>query len=382
MRQAGGVYYNLKSDAGEGYDAEEECIVINNTTSEDDMEEIVSQGFDNESHQTIKNQFSGLIIQVNGKGKIEIACKTLGTGQLTVRIGDGEPIPYITPDEDERTTISVSFDVAEPTCIYIYASEVENAAPSANSYSMEGARRNNSNAEDNSVKIYQLSVINTFGFTISDKATDGIDNYATIADLGKGYFKVVGNVEVFTVTVDNNRLVFSAPFEEDDIIKGDEAYLVKGNPGDYTFSAVKLTQEQIDAFPNYENMLYSTGDGRGNSGFSLTAEDMAAAHYAGTKFYKLSLYNDKVGFFWGAEKGGAFNYTKAHQAYLAVPPESVDPNSQNISGFFFDGTTAISEVQSKTATDGATYSISGVRVDSKKLSKGIYIVNGQKVVIK
>lgn len=376
---AGGVYYNLKSDAGEGYDTEEECIVINNTTSEDDMEAIVSQGFDNESHQAITDNFSGLIIQVNGKGNIEIACKTLGTGQLTVRIGDGDPIPYIT--QEEKTTISVSFDVTEPTCIYIYASEVENVAPSANSYCMDGARRNNSNTEDNSVKIYQLSVVNTFGFTISDQATDGIDNYATIADLGKGYFKVVGDVEIYNLTVDKNRLVFSAPFVENDIIKGEEAYLVIGEPGTYTFTAVKPTEEQINAIPNNENMLFSTGDGRGNSGYSLTAEDMAAAHFEGTKFYKLSIYNNKIGFFWGADKGAAFNYTKPHKAYLAVPPESIS-NSQSISGFFFDDTTDIREVQGESVAEDATYSISGIRLDGKKLSKGIYIINGKKVVVK
>ena len=195
------------------------------------------------------------------------------------------------------------------------------------------------------------------------------------------YFKVVGDVEIYNLTVDKNRLVFSAPFVENDIIKGEEAYLVIGEPGTYTFTAVKPTEEQINAIPNNENMLFSTGDGRGNSGYSLTAEDMAAAHFEGTKFYKLSIYNNKIGFFWGADKGAAFNYTKPHKAYLAVPPESIS-NSQSISGFFFDDTTDIREVQGESVAEDATYSISGIRLDGKKLSKGIYIINGKKVVVK
>ena len=45
-------------------------------------------------------------------------------------------------------------------------------------------------------------------------------------------------------------------------------------------------------------------------------------------------------------------------------------------------TTDISEMPIETAADNATYSISGIRMDSKQLPKGIYIMNGCKVVIK
>ena len=194
---AGGVYYNLKSENGEGYDTEEQCIVINNTISETAMEAIVSQGFDNASHQTIAEQFSGLIMQVNGKGTVEIVCKTLGTGQLSVRIGNGDPIPYTT--QDESATINVNFDVDEPTCIYIYASAVANEPEpaNANGYQMEGMRRTRS-VDDNGVKIYQLSVKPYVKF---GDAND--DNEVTVLDVMLAANKVLGKTITTTFNEKN-----------------------------------------------------------------------------------------------------------------------------------------------------------------------------------
>ena len=192
---AGGVYYNLKSENGEGYDAEEQCIVINNTISETAMEAIVSQGFDNASHQTIAEQFSGLIMQVDGKGTVEIACKTLGTGQLTVRIGNGEPIPYTT--QAERATINVTFDVDEPTCIYIYASQVADEPANANGYQMDGKQRTRS-VDDNGVKIYQLSVKPYVKFGDVDD-----DNQTTVVDLMLMVNKVLGKTMTTTFNEKN-----------------------------------------------------------------------------------------------------------------------------------------------------------------------------------
>lgn len=242
---------------------------------------------------------------------------------------------------------------------------------------------NNGSHTQQPIQLYKAIVENTFDFNISEQATDGTDHYATIADLGMGYFKVTGGVDVYTVVVVGDKLSFPIHFSDGDAIPGDGAYLVKGNarpdPADpYKFPATISPDEEVDLG---ENMLHSTGEG------NLSAEDMAAAYDPDTKFYKLSLYKGKVGFFWGEEGGAAFNYTKPHQAYLALEPAKIaepggESGSQNISGFYFDGTTAISEMLSESSTDNATYTLSGIRVDGKNLPKGIYIVNGKKVVIK
>lgn len=224
------------------------------------------------------------------------------------------------------------------------------------------------------IQLYKA--VDPFSFEILEDATDGTDHYATISALGsEKYYQVSGGAEVFTLTVDNNKLVFSTPFTDGDVIPSNGAYLVRGVPGDYEFTAAPDPENPVDIS---ENMLFSTGNGENG----ITAEEMDAAHTdPGYKFYKLAyhLITRMVGFFWGKENGAPFNCFSGHQAYLAVPPSE---NAGNASAFFFDGTTAISEVVSESSTDNTTYTLSGIRVDSKNLPKGIYIVNGNKVVIK
>ena len=94
-------------------------------------------------------------------------------------------------------------------------------------------------------------------------------------------------------------------------------------------------------------------------------------------FYKLA-YDDYeaktgLGFYWGAENGGEFT-VKAGTAYLAVP------NAASVKGFLLDGTpTAIEGVEAENNTD-VIYNLSGQRV--QKAQRGLYIVNGKKLMVK
>ena len=97
------------------------------------------------------------------------------------------------------------------------------------------------------------------------------------------------------------------------------------------------------------------------------------------KFYKLAYddYDAKtgLGFYWGAENGGVFT-VKAGTAYLAVPV----PNAASVKGFLLDGTpTAIEGVEAENNTD-VIYNLSGQRV--QKAQRGLYIVNGKKLMVK
>ena len=94
-------------------------------------------------------------------------------------------------------------------------------------------------------------------------------------------------------------------------------------------------------------------------------------------FYKLAYddYDAKtgLGFYWGADKGGTFT-VKAGTAYLAVP------NAVSVKGFLLDGTpTAIEGVEAENNTD-VIYNLSGQRV--QKAQRGLYIVNGKKLMVK
>lgn len=228
-------------------------------------------------------------------------------------------------------------------------------------------------ASQQPIQLYKA--VDPFSFSIKAAAFDGIDHYATISALGtEDYYEVSGGVEVFTVTVDNKKLVLSAPYTDGDVIPSSEAYLVRGNVGDYEFVAAATSNKTVQVG---ENMLVGTGEG------NITAEAMAATHDTGYVFYKLSINSrtNKVGFLWGADDGAAFAYGAGHQAYLAVPPTA--DGSQSVSCYYFDDTTGIEEVTiPQTMSDGSVYTLSGVRMSGNTLPKGIYIVDGKKVVIK
>lgn len=109
-------------------------------------------------------------------------------------------------------------------------------------------------------------------------------------------------------------------------------------------------------------------------GGEFTAED-------GYKYYKLAYdnYTNKtgLGFYWGAENGGAFS-VKVGTAYLAVP--TAETNSAK-SFAFNGGTTGIDNVNVDDNQTKVIYNLNGQRVESMSQA-GLYIVNGKKVVVR
>ncbi len=102
-------------------------------------------------------------------------------------------------------------------------------------------------------------------------------------------------------------------------------------------------------------------------------------------FYRLSIgkqgsgNENKVGFYWANSTGEAFTAT-AHKIYLALKKtEALDVNADMLS---LDGLTGIDKVVSDSSAAEGVYTLSGVRVNSDNLPKGIYIVNGKKMVVK
>lgn len=100
------------------------------------------------------------------------------------------------------------------------------------------------------------------------------------------------------------------------------------------------------------------------------------------KYYKLA-YNDYstkegLGFYFGAEDGGAFT-VPAGMAYLAVPRSMV------VKCFLLDGSaTGIEGIEAGQTAEAVktVYTLDGRKVEAQKLPKGIYIVNGKKVIVK
>lgn len=113
--------------------------------------------------------------------------------------------------------------------------------------------------------------------------------------------------------------------------------------------------------------------------------DMTASKQDGdVYYYKLtknaSAENYKpLGFYWGADNGEAFRMTKSSSAYLALPQRL-----SAAAGLLFDEAGEATGIQLTPAGETAApavYNLQGVRV-SGKLAKGLYIVNGKKVLVK
>ena len=101
----------------------------------------------------------------------------------------------------------------------------------------------------------------------------------------------------------------------------------------------------------------------------------------GYKYYKLAYNNystkQGLGFYWGAENGGAFK-VKDGLAYLAVP----SADAHNAKGFRFDGVTdGIDGVEVDRNKPHDLYNLIGQRVVGRA-APGLYVVNGKKVLIR
>lgn len=102
----------------------------------------------------------------------------------------------------------------------------------------------------------------------------------------------------------------------------------------------------------------------------------------GCRYYKLSVDNkgENPGFYYGDADGAPFQMKNGSSAYLTVSASLASP------ALLFDdneitGIENLTPAQGET-NNGAVYNLQGVRMNGKNLQKGLYIINGKKVVIK
>lgn len=215
--------------------------------------------------------------------------------------------------------------------------------------------------------------------TLTFIAKDGADYYATFSN-DKVTFITSNHVIPYVVTVANGKIEMnSEKFKSEKTTIGSaevDGYYIPANTGILLYSDAEnvdyytVENYTVDALAEGANMLMLAPV----AGGEFTAKK-------GYKYYKLA-YNDYtaktgLGFYWGAENGGAFK-VKAGTAYLAVP----EANTAGAKGFAFNGeATGIEGVNANVENAKAIYNLNGQRVAS--LAKpGLYIVNGKKVVRK
>lgn len=128
-------------------------------------------------------------------------------------------------------------------------------------------------------------------------------------------------------------------------------------------------------------------DVRGNL-LSGTATNTYITAASGYKYYVLAQKEGVVGMYRAKLTDGQF-LNNANKAYLALDIYAEQTNTDGEDGrqsnslrFYFGGTTAIHNAESRTQNSKLIYDLHGRRITDTEGLKGIYIVNGKKIVIK
>ena len=211
--------------------------------------------------------------------------------------------------------------------------------------------------------------------SISENCYDGEGNarryYGTYSNASA--FVVPEGVTAHTVSVTNGILAV-ADYTSGAIVPANTGVMVSSaTAGEKT---VNLTTATTTVNTD-SNMLRPTGSG-------ITAENMAQTGY---KFYYLTMNGSQIGFYRRVaddpnttdvnEEGAAFDMLVANKAYLAVP----ENQTGNVKGFSFNEIVdGIKTVETKKTESNVIYNLAGQRVS--KMQKGIYIVNGKKMLVK
>jgi len=131
-------------------------------------------------------------------------------------------------------------------------------------------------------------------------------------------------------------------------------------------------------------------DGRTFTANMLHGSDVATTTTDGTKYYKLS-YNTggtDIGWYWGDDGGGTF-ISSAHKAWLAVGSAGARsfglPDWEEATGIRPPSISPEGESTEASPRGGlvgvAWYTLDGRKLDGRPSTKGLYIINGKKVVI-
>ena len=178
---------------------------------------------------------------------------------------------------------------------------------------------------------------------------------------------------IVTERPQNGGLVLTYYYTPGSLVPPLTPIVLKGNAGKYIFPLTSTTEEAPAG-----NLL------RGTLSDGNTASNDDAS---GTTYYQLSMEEEGIGFYYGADNGAAFDIG-ANKAYLVLTTEQQQSMKQT--GLIFtdieeDVPAAIAPI-SPAAHPAAPslYDLGGRQVQPKHgtLPQGIYIMNGQKVLVR
>lgn len=220
------------------------------------------------------------------------------------------------------------------------------------------------NSGQDPVQIYR-QLTGHFTITEASYATYYTDKAFIMPDGVKG--------GIVTERPQNGGLVLTYYYTPGSLVPPLTPIVLKGNAGNYIFPLTSTTEEAPAG-----NLL------RGTLSDGNTASNDDAS---GTTYYQLSMEEEGIGFYYGADNGAAFNI-EANKAYLVLTTEQQQSMKQT--GLIFtdieeDVPAAIAPIRHAAHSAAhSLYDLGGRQVQPKHgtLPQGIYIMNGQKVLVR
>lgn len=200
-------------------------------------------------------------------------------------------------------------------------------------------------------------------------------NFATLYNLvvsDAGYATYFNSTKAYTMPAGATGYVWSDGiqyvYNSGDVVPANEPLVIKAAAGNYPLLFTTSGEE------TYKN--------KGMNALEGTDDEKALTNDEDYYFYGLSLNASgdptSVGFYWMNDTGAAFT-NGAHKAYLKIA-KSEFGGAMPVQGFAFNGdTTGITPVATVDAQK-TIYDLAGRKVS--KATKGIYIINGKKTLVK
>lgn len=224
---------------------------------------------------------------------------------------------------------------------------------------LNNASSTNFRVDDLELSTY--SGVGSFKITEAGYGTYYSSKAYTMPEGVKGYI-ITGN--------EGTSLVMNEAYAAGDVVPAKTALVVEGAANKY-YTLVAASTELIPA----KNKLHGS-------------DEAETTYVDGTnvKYYKLSYNNEgnNLGFYWGSENGAAFT-NGAHKAYLALDSETLLSQSRGFSlaDLAHGVTTGINTTVKSATQSNFIYDLNGRRINSLNgAAKGVYIMNGQKVLVK
>lgn len=218
-----------------------------------------------------------------------------------------------------------------------------------------------SNARVDDLELTTYAGVGSFKITEAGYGTYYTSDAYTMPKGVKGY-TITGN--------EGTSLVMNEAYAAGDVVPAKTALVVEGAANKY-YTLVAKSTELTPA----NNKLHGSDKA-----------EMTYVDGTNVKYYKLSYNNEgnNLGFYWGSENGAAFT-NGAHKAYLALDSETLLSQSRGFSlaDLAHGVTTGINTTVKSATQSNFIYDLNGRRINSLNgAAKGVYIMNGQKVLVK